>query len=862
MGHRWRRLLGRRRLCQSLTNLTQAVVGMLGVICRISRSSPGSTKTLARTLCVPRAFNAQVQGPSKVPLKSGGASDATIKPLHFVQGAGGALPCHKGDPVYLYRSAYEWGVSPTAVCEHYRPSGQQCVQSHENGPNGEVTGRDDVRYPYKGLTDASSGGALRSPPRLVRQTSGGLGVGASTPHVTQLNFSNLSATPRDPLAAAEGLDDGPGSAGIPPQVEVLSSAFGFPPSEVVVAQGKLRAVWCDPSLTEAERLAPGPHQMYRQLWGRPVYAVSYESGSWFLYEYQHPQLAQAVAALESHPHAVEFLKTPLPLLSFAADLLSGNPLGSTADMLHELDADPADNLRLSLLKQLRDHPAEMVRGAIADVGSTPHTTGFSVREQPENGSNGSHTGPDDVPSAKQRRRANKRREAVVQAIGDGVEAAVQSGMASAGLGKMAPQVGKFSRKVAKPIVSSIERVLHPVVKFFNGSGEYDVSAKTAHNAHRVSSNTLMAGGSGDSIVSCGGIMNCSFDKSGSREICSKDLLNPACTSSTAGVDFTCFPLYLNPGDARYFPCLSTECQGFSEYSMKGFALLYLSATSDSTYISSSTSASLPMIGFAVDRNVGAAVPKNWQDLSAREEFFGYKANKNALWFLECAKSSWARPNYLVRQNGMANDSSMVQASDFDCVVVWIGVQGVSATVANDMLGNIMAAAHVRASRMCISPARFGYAHFVRSSYDTTVNMMGSSETLNSGAGVRDGVLRGIVVTGNVMKLIGAPYGLVCWATFRWAGASPTASVAFPTLTWSNITPVSYQAKGTSYAEPTPLAGSAAAAMTYSLTFQVQGYLNTTPTLTFGGTPSFPTSVQQLEITVKAINIAPAYGLNI
>lgn len=730
-------------------------------------------------------------------------------------------------------------IAARAKGEPQRSAGQL------NGRNGEHTGLDDVRT----VSGCVTGGHPIPPPGpIVRANTTGEPImrQAETPRVGQphvVTFEEGTVATGDPFEVGSGVCPciGDFAEQVPSALLAICDILGKPWAEVTMGNGNVVAVWTCPAM----KGVTGHGGRFYGLCGEGPFLVAKRTGQhnkqWAVYEYALPSESERIHSLTvEHPWLIRYSRMSLFTLLHLVDVAEGVDLGTTAN-LHSGTPDGLSTLRFNVLNAMAQVAEEERYAAHASgLHERPTTWGVCVRDHALNGSNGSATNTDDVNPKGQKpgpKKYQKAKRIAQQVVGAALGAGASTAAHEVGVPQLASAAAKAGNRVGGEAVSRVWQWL--------GWGRTQLAGHD-HNGSGVKANSILSGSAPPAAIEWRGEI--------CADVVSTDFVGTVKTGAVAGA-FTLIKILINPGNQLACPQAFSKTQGYEQYIPKGLMVEF------NTTFGTISSGALGSVNFCFDRDTTTADPLSVEDMSRREGFFQVVPDKNANYFVECAPQSWMKKNYLIWGATSNQSSSTVSPSDYDCGVLYIGIQPAVGLGALTSIGSLMLRAHWSVGRPRATNVISGYAHFRRTNYSNT-SPLGTSVAESIGtAGVRTGVLSDVYTSGGTLYLKGVPNGTSLILTIRYAGTG-AATISYPPTVYSNCAAILIQAGQTSGDEVSPLATTSSTVAQRTITLQTSNDLNIVPYITFGTTGTLPTSVQGVEIVITTLMIGGTYGVTL
>lgn len=687
------------------------------------------------------------------------------------------------------------------------------VAGQLNGHHGEWTGSDDVVQK-----------ARASAPASVPFVEGPGHV-----HARRLVFGREGA--RDPLAPDS---ETPGEM---VEVTLVAQVLASNPCDVQygISDGTAycRAMWCDGT----PAVIDGPHSVVARIWGRPTFVLELRRRVWTLYEYQGSDNHLATTRIVSELGHPEYAEASIVTLLGALDRSSGSASGTHAAMLREVTDGTGDRLRTEVLRHVQESGVDL-RPHVAPVCHTEHRH-ISVREMDINGSNGSSTDKDDVKGPKGGRKA-KRPEALadtVQRVAGRVGRAGGAALATAaGVPDLAPAFASLGQHGVTHLVK--------LIRHWSGLGDYYLGLAQKSHGKVVRQNTLLHG-MGKEVVT-----NLRADPNVCSDAYSDDYIGPVAQGPLGGGSTYVLAFVVNPGDKALFPNAATAVSPCCQYRPRGLIFTYQSIMANF-----STNGPLGSMAVGWCRDVSAPAPTTLDGVMRLENPILKRANESWAYPVECDPRSFSRKMYNIRLDG--NPGRTVDASDYDCGVLYVAYNIPDSVASmNTMLGHLKLSAHWCVGQKEIGDAVYGYAHFRRTSYNTTTMIMGDPTTEQNGA--RIGSLRKATLSGTQLSLGDVPNNANVLISVRWVASGTAVTWAAPSRTATYLTDLAVLSEGSALCV-TPLSADTTQAAEMKMSYRVSRSLAVYPTLTLaGGTIPSNTPVQ-VEVIVTVGTINPVAG---
>lgn len=303
-----------------------------------------------------------------------------------------------------------------------------------------------------------------------------------------------------------------------------------------------------------------------------------------------------------------------------------------------------------------------------------------------------------------------------------------------------------------PAMNGVGRALGARISKLIGSGDY------ASNA--VSANSLIHSKGLSAQSSFGGGL-------GSLRIKHREFIGDIATASPTGT-FSNNVYPINAGLSNTFPFLSTIATNYDQYIFHGLVFEFVSTTAGTA------SGAMGSIVLSADYNPNSTPYQNKHVMENSGYAVSTRLDGSAMYGIECAKAEIPNQGYMVR-----NSSAITDLASADMGTFQIATAPATGFPSSSSVGELWVTYDVELRRPSLSPNRFGYARFVRTSFGGTTPL-GTTASSAIGYGACQAIS---IVNSTKMEFTQTNAGDIFKVDCYWTGAT-AAAVAYPTLTFS------------------------------------------------------------------------------
>lgn len=299
--------------------------------------------------------------------------------------------------------------------------------------------------------------------------------------------------------------------------------------------------------------------------------------------------------------------------------------------------------------------------------------------------------------------------------------------------------------------NGIGRALGARISKLIGSGDYasnDVSANSLIKPKGLSAQSSFGGGLG------------------SLRIKHREFVGDIATGASTGV-FSNNVYPINAGLSNTFPFLSTLATNYDQYIFHGLVFEFVSTTAGTA------SGAMGSVVLSADYNPNATPYQNKHVMENSGYAVSTRLDGSAMYGIECAKSEIPNQGYMVR-----NSSNVVDKASYDMGTFQIATAPSSGFTASSVVGELWVTYDVELRRPSLSPNRFGYARFTRSSVGSTTPL-GTSGVSAIGYGACQAVAP---LNSTKINFEQTNQGDIFKVDLYWTGAT-AATIAYPTISY-------------------------------------------------------------------------------